>query len=68
MRFRITRTSASREDQPHPRAVPGDPLDIYPWTIEVASLEDLLSLYDGEMIVNPDNGRPSIELYDDYRE
>jgi hypothetical protein len=39
------------------------------WTVEVASLEDLLSLGDDELVVGFDEERhPYVEIYDDYRE
>ncbi len=66
MKFEITRTSIpffSKEKQPVEGAVWEDDT----WFIEIATLEDLLSLSDAvgsELVI----GIGSIEIYDDYRE
>jgi len=44
--------------------------DYVEWTIEINSLEELLSLSreEGELVISGTGSYPSIEIYDDYRE
>jgi hypothetical protein len=78
MRFQLTRTSWHRwstEDKP---PIPGDPRARWDgehsvWIVEIETLEELLSLSDGGLILDPGQGFFNgdlwvLEIYDDYRE
>ena len=71
MRFKITRTSQWKDEQPHPRAVSTMDREQVYWFIDVKDLEDLLSIASPDIIVIARKFRDCvgiIEIYDDYRE
>lgn len=74
MKFQISRTSASVVPPipaPHPRAQRESIGGRWEWTIEVASLEDLLTLAPENsegVIVSHGEPLPGLEIYDEYRE
>lgn len=73
MKFVISRTSYSYDTEraPHPDAKLEDVAGVKRWTIDVASLEALLALDAGEMVIAAPDERhplPMVEIYDDYRE
>ena len=69
MKFQIARTSDYSSTNPPCIGAGGEPHD---WTIELESLDDLVSLarQHGEIIVTviENSPMPYLEIYDDYRE